>query len=202
MAREQVFFHDGQVITVDDRFSVHDAVLVEDGRITAVGQKAALADAVSTNACQIDLAGRTLMPGFIDTHGHIALFGLDELKVRLQGATTKREILERLKAAVDSASPGEWIVSMPIGDPPYFLNAERLRAAGEVPTLAELDQLAPDNPVYIQAPTNRVPNFAILNSRALAAAGIDAGTRVSDNTRILTDDKGEPNGLEIGRAHV
>ncbi len=198
MAREQVFFHDGQVITVDDRFSVHDAVLVEDGRITAVGQKAALADAVSTNACQIDLAGRTLMPGFIDTHGHIALFGLDELKVRLQGATTKREILERLKAAVDSASPGEWIVSMPIGDPPYFLNAERLRAAGEVPTLAELDQLAPDNPVYIQAPTNRVPNFAILNSRALAAAGIDAGTRVSDNTRILTDDKGEPNGLVEG----
>jgi predicted amidohydrolase YtcJ len=96
-----------------------------------------------------------LMPGFIDTHGHVGLFGLDELKVSLTSATTKREILARLQARVAATPRGEWVISNPIGEPPYFLNANALRAQGEVPTLEELDRLAPAHPIYIQAPTNR-----------------------------------------------
>jgi len=79
-----------------------------------------------------------------------------------------------------------------------FLNANALRAQGVVPTLPELDALAPHNPIYIQAPTNRVPNFAVLNSAALQAAGITADIRVSPHSQVELDGAGRPTGLLHG----
>ncbi len=194
---ESTLFYGGNVICVDQAFSLKEALLVQGDRVLATGSTAELRRIQQPGTRQVDLAGRTLMPGFIDTHGHVGLFGLDELKVNLTGATSKSEILQRLGAAAAKAKPGEWIVSMPIGDPPYFLNAEALRAAGEVPSRRELDAIAPDNPLYIQAPTNRVPNFAVLNSAALSAAGITASTDVSPNSRVEVID-GEMTGTLSG----
>lgn len=183
-------FVNGRVLTVDRAFSIAQAVLVERGRIVAVGRSRDLERDAPAGARRFDLDGRTLMPGFIDTHGHIALFGLDELKVQLAGATSKSVILERIAAHARSTPAGAWVVSMPIGDPPYFLNADALRTDGAVPRRDELDAVAPDNPVYIQAPTNRVPNFAVLNTAALAAAGIDAGAGVSPHSSVAVDAAG------------
>src|SRR5262245_44034956 len=129
-------FVNGKVLTVDAGFSVAEAVVIQDRRILAVGTTREMRKFKAGGASEVDLGGRTLMPGFIDTHGHVALFGLDELKVSLTGAVTTAEILARLRARLEKARPGEWIVAMPIGDPPYFLNAEALRAQGVVPTLA------------------------------------------------------------------
>ena len=190
-------FHGGNLITVDSQFSRAEAVLVHGDRILAVGSTDRLRAAAPSGTRTIDLEGRTLLPGFIDTHGHVALFGLDELKVSLTGATTRQEILGRLAGAVASAKPGAWVVAMPIGDPPYFLNANALREAGVVPSLQELDAIAPENPVYIQAPTNRVPNFAVLNSAALRASGIDANTHISPHSRVEVKD-GKPTGILEG----
>jgi predicted amidohydrolase YtcJ len=173
---QTTIFVNGKVLTVNAAFAQAEAVVIEGERILAVGSTREMRKFRAAGAREVDLQGRTLMPGFVDTHGHVALFGLDELKVSLTGAATKHEILARLQSHVATAQPGEWVVAMPIGDPPYFLNANRLRADGAIPTLAELDAIAPDNPLYIQAPTNRVPNFAVLNSAALRAAemGCDA----------------------------
>ena len=191
-------FSSGKVITVDSRFTIAEAVLVANGRILAVGKLDDVSSQAPTGTRAIDLGGRTLMPGFIDTHGHVALFGLDELKVQLRGARSKAEILDRLRAAVVNAQKGAWVVSMPIGDPPYFLNADELRRNGEIPSLAELDAIASDNPIYVQAPTNRVPNFALLNSAAMHAAGINASTDVSELTNIGLDAHGIPTGVIEG----
>lgn len=191
-------FSNGRVLTIDDRFSVAEAVLVEGERIAAVGGTQELRALCPAGTAEYDLAGRTLMPGFIDTHGHVALFGLDELKVALAGARTKREILARVSERARRAKPGEWIVCMPVGEPPYFLDANALRAAGEVPSAAELDAAAPHNPVYIQAPTNRVPNFAVLNNAALDAAGIRNDDDVSPHTRLERDAAGVPTGIVAG----
>ena len=195
---DSFLFFNGQVLTVDADFSVHDSALVTNGRVTRVGTHAELQAHKPASVREVDLAGRTLMPGFIDTHGHIALFGLDELKVSLTGATNKSEIIARLRKALTTAQPGEWIVAMPIGDPPYFLNANELRAAGHVPSLAELDEIAPHNPIYIQAPTNRVPNFAVLNSAAMLAANVEPSTKVSAHTRVVVDENGKPTGIIEG----
>ncbi len=191
-------FHSGNVITVDTDFSLAQAVLTDGSRIVAVGTDAELRALAGSDVTPVDLAGRTLMPGFIDTHGHVALFGLDELKVSLTGAATRQAILARLAAAVERSDPGAWIVAMPIGDPPYYLNANALRAAGAVPHVSELDALAPNNPIYIQAPTNRVPNFCVLNSAAMRAAGIDRTTRVSPHSRVELDVDGMATGVFEG----
>ena len=193
-----MLFTNARVITVDRAFSLAEAVLVDDGRIAAVGSTNALRRLAPAGSIARDVGGRTLMPGFVDTHGHVGLFGLDELKVQLRGASTKDEILRRLAARVRTAGAGTWVVAMPIGDPPYFLNADALRAAGAVPSRAELDAIAPENHVYIQAPTNRVPNFAVLNTCALRAAGITAGTMVSAHSSVEVDASGEPSGLLSG----
>lgn len=195
---EATLFSGGNVITVDRTFSKADSVLVVDGHIAAVGARKDLRSQLPAKGREIDLGGRTLMPGFVDTHGHIALFGLDALKVQLDGAGTKRQILERIAARVRETPAGEWVVSMPIGDAPYFLNANKLRESGEVPTRAELDAISPNHPVYIQAPTNRVPNFAVLNSAAMRAAGITRDTKVSKVSRVVLDERGEANGIIEG----
>lgn len=195
---DTTIFVNGQVLTVDRQFSTAEAAVVQGERILAVGSTRDMRRFKTAGAREVDLGGRTLMPGFIDTHGHVALFGLDELKVSLTGATSKQVILARLRARVTTAHPGQWIVAMPIGDPPYFLNADSLRAQGVVPTLDELDALAPENPIYIQAPTNRVPNFAVLNSAALRAAGIDPATRLSPHTTVEIGASGRPTGILQG----
>ena len=198
MQTDAILFTGGKVITVDAHDTVADSVLIVGERILAVGSAQDLGKLAPGNCRAVDLAGRSLMPGFIDTHAHIALFGLDELKVQLTGATTRRKILDRIAARVRSAARGEWIVCMPIGDPPYFLNAEAMRARSQVPTRQELDAIAPENPVYIQAPTNRVPNFAILNSAALRAAGITANTETSPHSKVELDARGAPTGMLSG----
>ncbi|MGH8598499.1 MAG: amidohydrolase family protein, partial [Gammaproteobacteria bacterium] len=190
-------FAGGTVVTVDKRFSTAEAVLVEGERIVAVGATRDLRKLAPAGTTEIDLAGRTLLPGFIDTHGHLGLFGLDELKVSLDGAATKDAILDRLRQRVKQTPAGGWVVAMPVGDAPYFLQADALRARGVVPTRQELDALAPDHPLYIQAPTNRVPNFAVLNSAALKAAGITGQSRISQNSHVELAG-GSPTGILFG----
>ena len=160
------------VITVDSEFSFADAVWIKNGRIEGVGTSAQIEAAKDGDTDVIDLNGKTVMPGFIDTHGHIALFGLDELKVNLEGAHTRASIIERIAQAAKAAMPGEWLITTPIGTSPYFLDFEAIRGSMELPSREELDFAVSDNLVYITALTNPLPNSAILNSRALTLANI------------------------------
>lgn len=191
-------FLNGRVITVDAGFAVAGAVLTDGDRIAAVGATETVRDLAPAGADIVDLGGRALLPGFIDTHGHVALFGLDELKLSPDGPWTKQGILSAIEGRARRAAPGDWIVVNPVGTPPYFLDAEDLRRAGEVPLREHLDRAAPHNPVYIQAPTNRVPNFCVLNSAALRAAGIDGATNVSPHAVVECDRAGRPTGLLSG----
>ena len=180
-----VAFVHANVITVDTDFTVTEAVWVKDGIIQAVGTTQNVTASIDSDTRIVDLAGRTVMPGFIDTHGHIALFGLDKLNVDLTGALSKQAILECVAAAARVRTANEWILTTPIGTPPYFLDFETIRASGELPSREELDRAAPENPVYIMAPTNRVPNSAILNSAALRRAGIDENTNTNAPIEIV-----------------
>jgi predicted amidohydrolase YtcJ len=183
-----------QIVTVDPDFSITNSLLIRDKIIRAIGSQNEVEKKASNDAVILDLGGRSVVPGFIDTHGHIALFGLDELKVQLQGATNKADICEKIASKVSKVTDGEWIVCTPVGEPPYFLNAPELLRKGAVPERKDLDRIAPNNPVYIQAPTNRVPNYAVLNSFALGLAGITGDTDVSPHSRVVKDADGSPNG--------
>ena len=110
-------FVNGNVLTVDRQFSRAEALAVQGDRILAVGTTADIRRFKGPGAREVDLAGRTLIPGFVDTHGHVALFGLDEHKVSLTGAGTRAEILGRLQQRIAATPKGSWVVAMPIGDP-------------------------------------------------------------------------------------
>ncbi|MFT4585063.1 MAG: putative amidohydrolase YtcJ [Gammaproteobacteria bacterium] len=190
---ENIAFINGQIISVDRSFSLAEALWIDGGVVRAVGSNVEVRAACG-EAKVVDLEGKSITPGFVDTHGHIALFGLDELKVQLGGALSKATIIAKLEAAVLSAPPGQWLITTPIGTAPYFLDFEAIRAAAELPTRTELDQVAPHNPIYIMAPTNRVPNSAILNSAALNLAGITAATQTDAPIEIVLDVNGEMTG--------
>ncbi|HSQ05612.1 MAG TPA: amidohydrolase family protein, partial [Burkholderiales bacterium] len=149
----------GKIITVDDRFTIAQAVAIKGQRIIAVGKNDDVAKLAAEGAKKIDLKGRAVIPGLIDNHAHwIRAAEHDEL--RLDGVTTRKEVLKRLSDRVRSSRPGEWIVTLGGWSEEEFTDDPR-----GFPR-EELDRIAPDNPVVIQA----VYNHSYLNTAALKAA--------------------------------
>jgi predicted amidohydrolase YtcJ len=186
----------GKVITVDRSFSIAQAIAIKDHAILAVGPSRDISALAGPQTTVVDLAGKTVLPGFIDTHGHIGLFGIETLWVSLAGATSIDEIRRRIAARVGQTPPGEWVVTTPVGDPPWFFRVPEVLNEHRFPNRWDLDAVSAQHPVYITAPTNRVPNTAILNSRALELAGINRETpRDYEGIEVVRDPaSGEPTG--------
>ena len=156
----------GKIVTVDGDFSIREAVAIKDGRFLAVGTDRDVRPLIAPGTRVIDLAGRTVIPGLIDSHIHATVAGLN-WTTELHWAMTRTlaDGLRQIAAAVKARPPGSWIVVGGGWVPTQF--AER-----RFPTRADLDALAPNHPVYIQY----LREGALLNSAALAAAGIAPGT--------------------------
>jgi len=181
----------GKIVTVDDRFTVAQALAIKGERILAVGSNAELEKFKDASVQVIDLQGRTVIPGLIDNHAHwIRAAEHDEL--RFDGITSRREALTMVAERARSVAPGEWIAVLGGWSEEQFTDEPR-----GFP-LAELDRVAPHNPVVLQA----VYNHSYLNSAALKAAGIDAGTPDPQNGRIEKDASGQPTGIVRGPGGV
>ncbi|WP_283134957.1 amidohydrolase [Rhizohabitans arisaemae] len=188
------------VITVDTEFSTAEAVAVAGDRIIAVGTHDEVMRLAGPETRVIDLGGRPVLPGFIDTHAHIGLFGQEKLWVNLDGASTVAEICARIGAAAADKPAGEVIMATPVGDHPYFFNVPQVIEEGRFPTRQELDAVAPDHPVYITAPTNRVPNSAVFNTLALRLAGLLDEVVPDDAENVkVTPDAYWLDGIEVVR---
>jgi predicted amidohydrolase YtcJ len=138
-------FTNGKIVTVDDRFSIQQAVAITDGRITAVGSDAEARQAAGPKAEVTDLQGATVIPGLIDNHNHFVR-GTEHWRseVRLDGVTERAEILARLADRAASLRPGDWLLTLG-GWHTDQLSGERTGL-----TLGELDVIAPGNPAFIQ----------------------------------------------------
>lgn len=169
-----VVFHNGNIATVDASFSRCEALAVRDRRIIAAGTTAEMATVTDARTRRVDLGGRTVLPGFIDLHGHIGLFGLEKHLVNLAGAASIAEVCSRVAERATSTPTGQPILTTPIGEGPYFFGGAAVLHEGRMPDRWELDKAAPDHPVYITAPTNRVPNSAVFNSREGASGQPEA----------------------------
>jgi hypothetical protein len=190
-------FSGGTVLPMTAGADEAEAVLVEDGRILAVGEAAALGDMAGAGAARIDLAGATLMPGLIDAHPHLLHFAsLAIATCQLFDARDHADIINRIRNHCTILPPGMWALCSPIGEPHYFLRRSwRDLAEGVLPDRHVLDRAAPDRPVLIQAWAPVTPNIAVLNSAALHEAGISSDTpdKVCGVT-IHKDAQGEPTG--------
>src|SRR5512140_3541918 len=101
----------GKIVTVDDRFTIAQAVAIKGGRIVAVGRTAEIAKLADAGTTKIDLKGKTVIPGLIDNHAHwVRAAEHDEL--RFDGVTSRKQALKMLAERVRAARPGEWIVTL------------------------------------------------------------------------------------------
>jgi len=178
----------GKIITVDDRESVVEALAIRDGRIVATGTSAAMRKLAAANARTIDLQGRTVIPGLIDSHLHAIRAALSfSTEVNWIGAKSIEEALGRIRKAAQTKPAGSWLIVAGGWNEQQF--AERRR-----PTQAELEAAAPDNPVYVQLGYG----WAVLTDDGLRALKIAADADIPNGGRLERDATGKPTGAISG----
>ena len=193
--------HNAKILTVDGNDSIRQAIAISGNRIRAVGSDADILPLAGAGAKALDLRGHTVIPGIVDIHAHLDREGLKSIYPSLEGLHSIVEIQERIKELAADKTPGEWVVTMPVGDPPNYADMPQSLAEGRFPNRHDLDLVAPDNPVYIKGiwtPWNVPPSVSIANTAALRLAGIDRNTESPDSSvTIEKDTDGEPTGVFI-----
>ena len=182
----------GKIVTIDDRFTIAEALAIKGQRIVAVGKSADIRKR-STGAKVIDLQGRTVIPGLIDNHAHFVRVAEKwHYEMRLDGITSRKQVLKMVQERAAAAKPGEWIVALGGWSEEQFTDDPR-----GFP-LAELDQLTPNNPVALQA----IYRHTYMNTAALKATGIDENTPNPRGGTIEKDAGGKPTGIVRGAGGV
>ncbi|HZR99446.1 MAG TPA: amidohydrolase family protein, partial [Chloroflexota bacterium] len=188
--------HGGRIHTVDDGFRTVEALAIKSGRLVGVGADAEVRPLAGPGTRVVDLDGRTVVPGFVDGHNHMAGFGLGLLALPLRDAASVAEVCARVAARAAQVPPGTWIVASPLGTPPYCLDAPGCLAEGRFPTREELDAAAPEHPLYVAYGLGKPPPApALLNSRGLAALGLDREPPPAAIGSLGRDAAGRPNGI-------
>ncbi len=162
-----------------------EAVAVKDGRILKVGTNAEIRPLIGKNTRVVRLGGKTVLPGFIDTHVHVVDFGRLLMWLDLAGVGSIKEMQSRLKERLVKTAVGKWVVGRGWDDGRFV--EKRL------PNRFDLDAVAPSNPVILYYQCGPV---CVVNSRALELAGITKTTPNPSGGTIDKDPKtGEPSGV-------
>ncbi len=179
------------VYTVDAQRPRAQAVAVTGDRIVFVGSDAEVQRYVGPKTRVVDLAGATVVPGMTDSHYHFMGVGDRELSFNLEGTKSLADLLAKVKERVAATKPGDWIVGRgwieTFWQPPAF------------PTRADLDRVAPNNPVILGRADG---HGAVVNSAALKIAGVDRNTANPFGGEISKDANGEPNGMLLDHAQA
>ena len=173
----------GTVLTVDATDSVAQAVAIAGGKIAAVGSNDAIRARVGPSTQVVDLRGRTATPGLIDTHVHFsevdALFA-----VELSEAASIADVLAKVREQVAKSKPGEWVRGRGWDEGKF---AERRYV-----TAADLDTVAPNNPVWLVQTTG---HYGVANSYALKMSEVTAATPAPPAGTIDKDANNNPSGV-------
>ena len=184
-AEADLILHHGKIVTGDSRFSVQQAVAIRDGRILQVGKDSAILKLKGARTELVDLKGRMVLPGLMDSHTHPTGASMIEFDHPIPDMESIRDVLDYISARAKVVKPGDWIVLQQV-----FIT--RLREQ-RYPTRAELDAAAPEHPVMF-----RTGPDASLNSLALKLSGIDRNFKVSDGGAGFVEkdpNTGEPTGI-------
>ena len=200
-APADTIFTGGTIYTLNDANPTAEAVVVAGDSIVFVGTQKEAEAWRGPETKMVNLNGRTLTPGFIETHGHIMVLGYNELNLDLMDVKSYEELVERVRQAVAKAQPGQWIVgrgwhqdkwdSKPANMVKGFQTHELLSAA------------SPDNPVYLRHASGHA-GFA--NAKAMQIAGVNQLSveqireASSEGGEIIRDNLGNPTGIFNERA--
>ncbi len=174
----------GKILTVDNQSSVREAIAIRGGRIQAVGTTADIRKLAGPSTRSIDLQGRTVIPGLIDSHLHAIRAALSfSTEVNWIGARSLREAWARIHEAARTMKPGAWLIVAGGWNVDQFQERRR-------PTQAELVAAAPDNPVYVQLGYG----WAILTPAGLRALNIAADADLPSGGKLEKDPAGKLTG--------
>lgn len=191
----------GDVVTLDGKGTRAEAIAIRDGLVLDVGTRDAVLGR-RDGATQIDDFGRAaIIPGFNDTHAHMDTEGMKLVRPALAGARSVADVVSRIAELARGRPKGSWIVTMPVGDPPFYFGGPLALAERRMPTRQELDRAAPDHPVCILPPSGywgKPPCYSALNSLGLKLNGIarDTAPRLP-GIEIVKDAAGEPTGVFV-----
>lgn len=174
----------GKILTADPQFSIRQALAVRDGKIEAVGTNAEIRKVAGAKARVIDLGGRTVIPGLIDSHMHaIRAASFFSTEVNWAGVPSLAEALDRIKQASQKQKPGSWII---VGG---GWKAEQFKE-NRLPTQAELTAAAGDHPAYIQL----LYAWVLMNPLGFDALHIKADTDLPRGGKLERDASGQLTG--------
>ncbi len=179
----------GVIHTVDEKNPSAQAVAMIGDRIVFVGSNAEAQKWINEKTRVIDLGGKTVVPGLIDSHYHFQGVGKRAFDLNLDGCKTLEEFLSRIQNWTTGKQPGEWITGRGWMEEDW--------PDKKFPTRTDLDRIVPELPVYL----NRADgHMALVNSKALELAGINEATPNPPGGEILKDSRGKLNGLLVDKA--
>ncbi|KAK4746232.1 hypothetical protein SAY87_012544 [Trapa incisa] len=176
------------IYTSDDSLLYADSMAIRSGRILRVGSYANLQDLVHYGTEVIDAGGKVVVPGFIDSHVHLLLGGLQLEHVELRGVDQKDEFVRRVKVAAMNSKPGTWILGGGWNNDLW---------GGELPLASWIDEITPGNPVWLMRTDG---HMGLANSLALKHAGITKSLDDPNGGTVIRNPAGDPSGLLIDSA--
>jgi len=180
----------GNIITLEEKSPKVEALAVKGDRLIILGTNQEILKVKGTQTKVIDLGGKTVIPGLIDSHLHLPLLGMGLKKIYLDKAADYQQVLEIIEEVLKKAKPGQWIM----GSGWHTANWKNK----EFPDNGELNKISQENPVFL---SGMATHAALVNKKALALAGINKDTPDPEGGRILHDPGSrEPTGLLLEKA--
>lgn len=184
---KRIIYYNGTILTIDDKSSIFEALLIEDGIIKELGSSNEILKLKDSNTDLVDLKGKTIMPSFIDSHSHITSYAQTLSLVNLGNCTSFEDIFNTLKNFIDknNLKEDEWITG-------FNYDHERLKEK-EHPTKLLLDKLSKTNPIILSHISG---HMGVINSIGLNLFNITKDSINPDGGEIIKfKDSNEPTGL-------
>jgi predicted amidohydrolase YtcJ len=193
-------FIQGIVYTVDEANPKTEAVAVKDGIIQAVGTKSEIEAFIGKDTEVIDLQGKTMTPGFIESHAHLMGIGYNKLDIDLMYVQTYDELIEKVAEAAAKAEPGEWITGRGWHQDKWLKMPDNTIKGFQ--THEQLSAVTPNNPVFLSHASGHA---SFVNQKAMEMAGItplgnENPRQEVEGGEVLRDELGNPTGVLVETA--
>ena len=190
---KQYLFINGEIITVNERDQIAEAIAIKENKIIAAGSNDTILQLKDDDSEIIDLKGKTLIPGLIDSHLHISMYGTNSLSIscKSDSVQTIDDLLREIKAKVSKTPQGQWIRA-------WGYNEQTI-ADKRFPTKEELDAITTEHPIMI---TRTCGHISVVNSQALQIAEFDINTPDPDGGKFDRKADDELTGLLLENAHM